>query len=224
MDQHPDGRVGDSKFSLGFPVKVLHKNRNQKMSKIPRLLREYREMFRSLIERIEEESLLAAAQLVQNTYEKDQQIFTAGNGGSAAIATHFAADFGKNVAPPEDRLPRMISLCSNVSTITALGNDCGYERVFEGQLRNLLNSADLVVLISSSGNSPNIILAAEYAKSRGASVLGLTGFDGGKLAPLCDVNLHAPSDVYELVEDVHSFFTHAIIHAIKKRPHDKAGP
>ena len=162
------------------------------------------------------EALNEAARLVSEQYVADKQIFTAGNGGSAALAIHLAADFGKNVAGPNDKHPRILSLCCNSATITALANDCGYENIFSFQLRNLLNSGDLVVLISSSGNSPNIVEAAKFAKSGGATVVGMTGFSGGKLKELADVSLHVPCDVYELVEDAHSFFCHAIVTACKQ--------
>jgi len=179
-------------------------------------IREYHELFSQLISEIDLAALAKAVELVGKTYAADKQIFTAGNGGSAAVAVHLAADFGKNVAGPDDKPPRILTLCGNVSTITALGNDCGYETVFEGQLRNLMNSGDLVILISASGNSPNVVKAAQYARANEASVLGLTGFDGGKLKELSDVNLHVPSRCYEVVEDVHSFFTHVLVYANKK--------
>ena len=163
------------------------------------------------------ETLSTAAQLVADCYAADKQIFTAGNGGSAAVAIHFAADFGKNVAGQNDKHPRILSLCCNPAAITALANDCGYENVFSFQLRSLLNPGDLVVLVSSSGNSPNVVEAATFAKANGATVLGMTGFSGGKLKELADVCLHVPCDVYELVEDAHSLFSHAIVTACKRR-------
>jgi D-sedoheptulose 7-phosphate isomerase len=162
------------------------------------------------------EALNKAAKLLSDHYAADKQIFTAGNGGSAALAIHLAADFGKNVAGSSGKHPRILSLCCNSAAITAIGNDCGYENTFSFQLRNLLNPGDLVILISSSGNSPNIVEAAKFAKSGGATVLGLTGFSGGKLKELADVSLHVPCNVYELVEDAHSFFCHALVTACKR--------
>jgi D-sedoheptulose 7-phosphate isomerase len=162
------------------------------------------------------ETLSKAAKLLSDHYAADKQIFTAGNGGSAALAIHLAADFGKNVAGPNDKHPRILSLCCNSAAITAIGNDCGYENTFSFQLRNLLNPGDLVILISSSGNSPNIVEAAKFAKSGGATVLGFSGFSGGKLKELADVSLHVPCNVYELVEDAHSFFCHALVTACKR--------
>jgi len=181
-------------------------------------IKTYHELFTGLLSGIDFDALTKAASLVAKTYTADKQILTVGNGGSAALAVHLAADFGKNVAAgPDDKQPRILSLCCNTSTITALGNDCGYENIFSYQLRSILNSGDLVILISSSGNSPNVIKAAEFAKSNGAAVLGMTGFSGGKLKEIADIDLHVPCNVYELVEDAHSFFCHAIVHACKRK-------
>lgn len=179
-------------------------------------IKTYRELFQGILATVDDELLSQAAELVAQTWSAHKQIFTAGNGGSAALAIHFAADFGKNAAGPNDKQPRILSLCANSATLTALGNDCGYENVFSYQLRNFLEPGDLTVLISASGNSPNVIRAAEYAKSNGANVLAMTGFSGGKLKELSDIALHVPCNVYELVEDAHSFFCHAIVSACKK--------
>jgi len=179
-------------------------------------IKTYHAEFTKLLAAFDLDTLAKASELVAKHYADDKQIFTAGNGGSAALAVHLAADFGKNVAGPNDKHPRILSLCCNSSTLTALGNDCGYENTFSYQLRNLMNPGDLVVLISSSGNSPNIVEAATFAKAGGATVLGLSGFSGGKLKELADVRLHVDCDVYELVEDAHSFFCHAIVTACKR--------
>jgi D-sedoheptulose 7-phosphate isomerase len=178
-------------------------------------IKSYHANFAKVFADFDLEALSQAAALVARHYADDKQIFTAGNGGSAALATHLAADFGKNVAGLHHKHPRILSLCCNPATLTALGNDCGYENTFAFQLRNLMNPDDLVILISSSGNSPNIVEAATFAKSGGATVLGLTGFSGGRLKEIADVNLHVPCNVYELVEDAHSFFCHAIVTACK---------
>jgi D-sedoheptulose 7-phosphate isomerase len=179
-------------------------------------IQSYHADFTKLLATFDLQALTHAAELVARHYADGTQIFTAGNGGSAALAVHFAADFGKNVAGAKDKPPRILSLCCNSSTLTAIGNDCGYENTFSFPLRNLMNPGDLVILISSSGNSPNIVEAATFAKTGGATVLGLTGFNGGKLKELADVSLHVSSNVYELVEDAHSFFCHAIITACKR--------
>jgi D-sedoheptulose 7-phosphate isomerase len=179
-------------------------------------IQSYHAAFAKICAGFDLESLSKAAGLLSEHYAAGKQIFTAGNGGSAALAIHLAADFGKNVAGANDKHPRILSLCCNSAAITAIGNDCGYENTFSFQLRNLMNSGDLVILVSSSGNSPNVIEAAKYAKTGGATVIGLTGFNGGKLKELADVSLHVPCNVYELVEDAHSFFCHALVTACKR--------
>jgi D-sedoheptulose 7-phosphate isomerase len=176
----------------------------------------YHEMFTGLLSGIDFDELSKAALLVSKTCFADKQILTAGNGGSAALAAHFAAEFSKNTAGSNNKPPRVLSLCCNAATITALGNDYGYDNIFAHQLRSLLNSGDLVILISPSGHSPNIVKAAEFTKLAGGVILGMTGFNGGKLKELADITLHVPCNVNELIGDVHSFFCHAIIHACNR--------
>ena len=178
-------------------------------------LAEYKQLILSAVNEFDFGQLEPAVQLIRETWQADRQIFTIGNGGSAAVAVHLAADFSKNVAKPGEKFPRISTLCANSSSLTALGNDCGYEETFSGQLRNFMNPSDLVIAISSSGNSPNIVRGVEFAHAGGAKVIGMSGFDGGKLKQLADISLHVPVKVYEVVEDIHSIFCHAIIHAMK---------
>ena len=178
-------------------------------------LDEYKNMLLSAVTGFDFGQLESAVQLVRETYRADRQIFTMGNGGSAAVAVHLAADFGKNIAKPGEKFPRIMTLCANSSALTALGNDSGYDETFSGQLRNFLNPGDLLIAISSSGNSPNIVKGVEFAQANGGKVIGMSGFDGGRLKQLADISLHVPVKVYEVVEDVHSIFCHAIIHAMK---------
>ena len=180
-------------------------------------LGDYKTMLAAALAGFDFSQLESAVQLVRETYHADRQIFTIGNGGSAAVAVHLAADFGKNIALPGEKYPRIMTLCANSSALTALGNDCGYDETFSGQLRNFLNPGDLLIAISSSGNSPNIIKGVEYAQAGGGKVIGMSGFNGGRLKELADISLHVPANVYEVVEDMHSIFCHAIIHAMKAR-------
>lgn len=135
-------------------------------------------------------------------------VFFLGNGGSAATASHFQNDLTRWRENPM----RVVSLTDNVAVLTAIGNDYGYEQVFRMQLENLLQPGDLVVAISVSGNSPNVIEAVEYATSSGATTVGLTGFDGGRLAAMVDINVHAPTlpGEYGPAEDVHLILDHLI--------------
>ena len=138
-----------------------------------------------------------------------QKIFVAGNGGSAALAIHYVCDFSKGANKDWDTNTnryKAICLSDNVGYMTAIANDTSYNEIFKQQLVNLATKNDILVLISSSGNSPNIIKAAEYAKEAGLIVVGITGFDGGKLKKLCDYSAHVNFDSYEVCEDIHSIF------------------
>lgn len=138
-----------------------------------------------------------------------KRIFFVGNGGSAATASHFANDMSSiPIEPPY----KAISLSDSVPALTALGNDTGYENVFAGQLKNLFEPGDLLVALSASGNSPNIVKALEYVNSKGGITIGLGGFDGGKMKGLSKIFLHVktPKGAYGPVEDVHMVMDHLI--------------
>lgn len=140
------------------------------------------------------------------------RVFVFGNGGSAAHANHFAGDLGKNVTREETGRFLVLSLCENMTAITAYANDMGYENVFIEQLKNqCLTKEDVVLAISSSGNSPNVVLACEYARGKGTKVLSLTGFSGGRLKEISDVCLHVPCEEYEKVEDLHMAALHCVV-------------
>lgn len=140
---------------------------------------------------------------------RDATVFFLGNGGSAATASHFQNDLTRW----RDNPMRIISLTDNVAVLTAIANDHGYEHIFRMQLENLLRPGDVVVAISVSGNSPNVVQAMEYAVSLGTVTVGLTGFDGGRLAEMVDINIHAPTleGEYEPAEDVHMILDHLIV-------------
>lgn len=156
----------------------------------------------------EEVSQLVEALLLAR--EHDRQIFIIGNGGSASLASHFATDLIKERFPDPKYLFRVISLTDNSSIITATANDFGYDQSFVNQLRPLLRSGDLVIAISSSGNSPNILKALEYAAASGATSVGILGFDGGRAASLVDLLVKVPckNGQYGFAEDC----TSAVIH------------
>ncbi len=144
------------------------------------------------------------------TRAKGKRIFFIGNGGSAATASHAATDFSKERFSEEHLLFKAISLTDNTSLITATGNDLGYEQVFVQQLKTLMTQGDLVIAISSSGNSENILQAVEYARSKGAYTVGVVGFDGGKLQQLADTAVHIPTKngQYGFMEDISLMIVH----------------
>ena len=177
--------------------------------------KQYLESVIALLGRCDDAKLDEAVELVAKTVANRRTIFVAGNGGSAATANHFAADFGKNVVKGDENRPRIMPLSSHISAITAYANDEGYEKSISRQLTNWVEEGDLLIVISASGNSPNVVDAAELAHKRGAKVIGMTGFSGGKLMEMSDVCLHADDRAYETVEDAHSVFCHLIVSAMK---------
>lgn len=157
--------------------------------------------------------------LIVEAYRNNKQIFVCGNGGSAAAANHFVCDFGKNaVKDPAKRRFRILSLSDNVERITAYGNDVAFEEIFSQQLINLMNQGDLLIAISASGKSPNIVAACRYARSRGAKVISLSGFAGGEIKALSDACLIAPLTSYEQIEDVQLILLHMTTCYIKENP------
>jgi D-sedoheptulose 7-phosphate isomerase len=176
---------------------------------------EYLNSITSQIKDLEIENISKVISSVKEAHEKDKRIFVFGNGGSAATANHFAADFGKNAIKDDDNRFKIISLSNNISTITACGNDIGFETVFEEQLKNLMHEKDLIICISASGNSPNIIRAVEYARKRNGIIIGITGFNGGKLKQISDLNININSESYEQIEDIHLIITHIIVYWFK---------
>lgn len=163
------------------------------------------------------QEIAKAFQVLQATYERDGRIYIFGNGGSLALATHWVSDFNKTVFSHhlDKHLKRFqaIRLPSTEEELTAWANDTGYENVFSGPLKNYLQDTDCIIAISSSGNSPNIIKAVELAKSRYVPVIGISGFDGGKLNELADVKIFikTPKGRYDLVEGIHAIILHLII-------------
>jgi D-sedoheptulose 7-phosphate isomerase len=148
---------------------------------------------------------------VLDARERGAHIFFIGNGGSAATASHFANDISIGTRVTEKPFKAM-SLTDNVAILTAIGNDDGYENIFTKQLQNFANSGDVLVAISASGNSPNIIHSVNYARKKGLKIVGLTGFDGGKLRELSDIKIHVETmkGEYGPVEDAHMFIDHLI--------------
>jgi D-sedoheptulose 7-phosphate isomerase len=139
-----------------------------------------------------------------------QTVFICGNGGSASTATHFGCDLAKRPIVAGQPRYRVIPLTDNNALMTALSNDIGYEVVFSEQLIPLVRKGDVLIGISGSGNSKNVLKAVEVAKAAGATTIGFSGYDGGKLAPAVDISVHIPSFNMAMVEDVHLMLEHAI--------------
>ncbi len=144
-----------------------------------------------------------------------RQVFIMGNGGSASTATHFVCDLAKNTRHPGLPHFRVIGLSDNMAIFSAYANDEGYENVFAAQLANLVEAGDIVIAISASGNSANVLKAVEEARNHNAITIGFTGFDGGRLGSMVDIHVHVNSHVIEHVEDIHLMLEHMIVKTLK---------
>ncbi len=148
---------------------------------------------------------------ILSAQERRGRIYVFGNGGSASTASHIANDFNKGVSEYIDNKFRFVCLNDNVATMLAVANDISYEDIFSFQLEDRLEENDLVFGISGSGNSENVLRAIRYAKKQGVRTLGLTGYDGGELAKICDVCFTAPVHNMQLVEDIHMIIDHMLM-------------
>jgi D-sedoheptulose 7-phosphate isomerase len=154
--------------------------------------------------------------VLEHARDNDAHIFICGNGGSWATAAHMVCDFAKNTRTLGTKRINVFGLGDNIPSLTAYANDEGYDRVFAEQLISLMKSSDVLIAISGSGNSPNILQAVETAKSIGGITIGLTGFEGGRLISLVDYCLVVPSDSIEIIEDCHMVVDHLLTICLRK--------
>lgn len=180
--------------------------------RLNKFITSYTNNLSSLLEEIDIDIVTKIVESFEQTIQDKSTIYMLGNGGSAATASHWENDFSIGLGRRGIINFNVKSLADNSPVCTAIANDIGYENIFLEQLNGYLKPTDIVFCISCSGNSPNIIYAAEHAKKVGATVIGLTGFSGGKLKELADINLHVqtPDGEYGLVEDVHMILNHII--------------
>lgn len=171
---------------------------------------DYLNGIRTLVERLPQEEIAGIAEALRDIYRADGVIYVCGNGGSAATASHFALDLAKNTIMPGAPRVKAISLTDHVPLITAWSNDTHYEHIFAEQLANLLEPGDVVIGISASGNSPNVINAVKLAQRSRASTVGLLGANGGQLKHMVDAYVLAPGQNIEQEEDAHMILAHVI--------------
>jgi D-sedoheptulose 7-phosphate isomerase len=173
---------------------------------------DYVRAFEVLLHQIDPAAIGRIVQYLRNAGNRGATIYVSGNGGSAATASHWVNDLGKATKCSGDLPLRVMSLSDNISWLTALANDEGYDRVFSGQLENFARPGDVLVVISASGNSPNLIEAVEFAHQRGLLTIGLLGFDGGVLKNKVDDYLWFSTEkgAYGLVESGHSLLCHIL--------------
>lgn len=175
------------------------------------------------LQRIDPDQVRRLADLIYDCYCRDRFVFLIGNGGSGSNASHFCEDLGKGTLHrrffDDDRKRRLkvLSLTDNTPYILAWGNDEGFERVFVEQLKNLASAGDLLIAISGSGNSPNILRAVEWANAHDLTTFGCTGFSGGRLRQLARYNLHVPLDDMGIVESIHLTVFHWVVDDLYRR-------
>lgn len=177
-------------------------------------IRKFFQELTSHIDKVQWQEISKAIKLIHSVYESGGRIFLIGNGGSAAIASHFANDLNKTVlghkGDKKAKRFQAISLSDNTPILTAWANDVGFEKIFSEQLKNFAKPHDVLIAISSSGNSLNIIEAVETAKEFSLSVIGFAGFDGGRLLKMADAKIFVPSFNYGIVESAHESICHLI--------------
>lgn len=179
--------------------------------------RQYLDALGSLLPNLDAEAIDLVTEAVFRRWADDRQVLVLGNGGSASTAAHYVTDLVKTAWVPGQRRLRTLSMTDNPGLTTAIGNDLAFEESFSFPLESYAREGDLVIAISGSGNSPNIVSACRFARSLSLEVVGLTGFDGGELGRLADLHVNVPSDNYGLIEDLHLSMGHMIGQGLRAR-------
>lgn len=177
---------------------------------------EYIELEREVLSKLDVDALNEAMQLIEEAYRNRKKVYIFGNGGSSATASHYQNDFNKGLSENLETKFEFVCLNNDTATLMAIANDMGFEEVFRYQLQGRIREGDLVIALSGSGNSVNIINAVRYAKEQGNKVIGLTGIKGGKLMEEADVSLHVPVNSMQVTEDVHMIFDHLMVSVFYK--------
>ncbi len=172
--------------------------------------KEYLDTMGRLCQIIDYSVIDAFAKLLFTAWQENRQVLVFGNGGSACTSGHFVIELLMTAGCNGPRGLRAIALSDNIGTLTAVSNDWSYEKIFSYPLRSYGQPGDIAVAISGSGNSPNVLQAVELAKAKGMKVVALTGFDGGKLKDLADLQIHIPNDNYGIIEDLHLSVGHIV--------------
>jgi D-sedoheptulose 7-phosphate isomerase len=172
---------------------------------------EYLNELKDLLDIFPHDRFVQIGQILIDAFNNEKHVFIMGNGGSGSTASHFACDINKGSCFELEKKFKVICLNDNVPTILAYANDLSYDNIFVEQLKNFLQSGDVVIGISGSGNSKNVLLALSYAKEKGANTIGLSGFDGGRLAHIADVPFVAAINDMQKVEDVHMIVVHMLM-------------
>ncbi len=168
------------------------------------------------INNLSSDSLNSLVEVILETYRKNKTVYVFGNGGSAATASHFQCDIGKGTQVEGQKRLKVLSLTDNIAIMSAISNDISYDDVFSYQLENLVEEDDLIIGISASGNSENVVRAMKLAKSARAKTFAIVGFDGGIMKKIADQHIHIHSYNYGVVEDMHLIINHLTSQRIKE--------
>ena len=179
-----------------------------------KLIRSYLDKEIVVIKHLILDAIREAVGAILSAYERNAVIYIFGNGGSAATASHFVCDFNKGISEKRDKKFNFVCLSDNVAQMMAIANDHSFDDIFRYPLVNRLKSSDLVIAISGSGNSENVIRAVEYAKGIGTPVIGITGYHGGKLKEMADYHMDAMVDDMQISEDLHMIFDHMMFYLL----------
>lgn len=171
---------------------------------------------RRVLRETPQKPIMQVVSLLYTTWKQRQQVFILGNGGSASTASHMANDLSKATVVAGQPRMRVIALTDNVSLITAWANDSSFQDIFKEQLENLLQPGDLVIGISASGNSPNVLRAMEFSRQHGAVTIGWTGRSGGALSHVVDLCVHCPTDDIGTIESVHLVLDHLVTRELRR--------
>jgi len=180
---------------------------------------DYLSGIQSLLENFDTHGFERIVEKILEAYDAQSRIFVMGNGGSGSTASHFTCDINKGCCMDLNKKFKMICLNDSIPTLLALANDVSYDAVFVEQLKNFFLPGDLVIGISGSGNSPNVLHAIEYARMHQGITIGFSGFSGGKLAALADIAWIAPVDDMQKIEDMHMIVVHMIMQAVRNKLH-----
>ncbi len=178
--------------------------------KIARYIEQEIEVMRSL----DVTEINRAMNALETAREAGHTVYICGNGGSASTASHFTGDFNKGVSEFYEKKYNFVCLSDNISSMMAIANDISYEEIFRTPLVGRLRKGDILLAISGSGNSENVVRAARYAKEQGNTVIGLTGYSGGKVKELADISLHVPIDNMQIAEDLHLMYDHLMMYIL----------
>ena len=195
---------------------------DQKLPDIAAYASAYFEQVQAAQASVDADTLKAAFALLDESYKRGATLYVCGNGGSAAISNHLVCDHSKSGQTDTDLRPKVVSLASNIEMITAIANDISYDDVFVYQIKTLAEPGDVLLTISSSGDSENVVRAAQWAKDNTLPVVAFTGFAGGRTADLADINLHVEGDNYGVVEDLHQGLMHILAQYLRLSHMDDA--